>query len=601
MNQPSFPEAAYLSYINELKIQLDSLKKRKDLISWARLLIILLLVAAIWWLHPVSTAATALIGIALGAVFIRLIVIATNNNISIENTRILIALNEQELLIAKGQYHHLPDGASFLHPTHYYANDLDIFGRASVYQYINRTQSQQGNTTLAAWLLQASSLTIIKERQAAVKELGQQFKWRAQLQAFGKEHPVTIATEKKVSDWIQQENSFIHHTGWQIVRWLYPVLTSTLVLLYALDIVADKWFIAAYIFSLAFSAFIGKLVFPAYSSLNKIVPEIDALSDSAGWIESNNFQSAYLLQIQEHFLSGHSKSSIAIKKLKKILDKFDYNLNLALTLILNPLLLWNLQMIFQLEKWRTANKLKTAGWFSGLGQMEAISALAAVHFNHPGWSFPSFDESRHGTFRATEMGHPLIPENKMVYNSFFTEGAPQVTLITGSNMAGKSTFLRSTGVNMVLAMMGAPVCAKDLTLSPMRVISSMRVADNLEENTSTFYAELKKLKAVIECVNNQEHVFVLLDEILRGTNSLDRHTGSEALIKQLIHKNAVAMLATHDVELAQLQNTFPDSISNYHFDAQIAHEELYFDYKLKDGICRSINASILMKKIGIEL
>ena len=174
-------------------------------------------------------------------------------------------------------------------------------------------------------------------------------------------------------------------------------------------------------------------------------------------------------------------------------------------------------------------------------------------------------------------------------------------VITGSNMAGKSTYLRSIGINVVLAMAGSPVCATGFVLSPVQIISSMRIADNLEESTSTFYAELKKLKTVIDKVNEGAHVFILLDEILRGTNSLDRHTGSVALLKQLIKKQAAAIIATHDVELAQLKEAYPTNILNYHFDAQVSNDELYFDYKLKTGVCESLNASILMKKIGIEL
>jgi len=168
-------------------------------------------------------------------------------------------------------------------------------------------------------------------------------------------------------------------------------------------------------------------------------------------------------------------------------------------------------------------------------------------------------------------------------------------------MAGKSTFLRSIGINIVLAMMGAPVCARSMTLYPTKVMSSMRIADNLEESTSTFYAELKKLKTIIEAVNRNEKIFILLDEILRGTNSLDRYTGSKALIRQLIHHKAVGMIATHDLELAKLSEEFPANIHNYHFDVQVSGDELYFDYKLKEGVCESMNASILMKKIGIEL
>ena len=207
----------------------------------------------------------------------------------------------------------------------------------------------------------------------------------------------------------------------------------------------------------------------------------------------------------------------------------------------------------------------------------------------------------HFFIEGKEIGHPLIPADKCVNNPVKIDQAGELMLVTGSNMAGKSTYLRSIGVNTVLAMAGAPVCAKYFCLSPVQIISSMRIADNLEESTSTFYAELKKLKTVIDKVNNNEKVFILLDEILRGTNSLDRHTGSAALLKQLIKHNAVGIIATHDVELAGLKDEYPSGILNYHFDVQVNNEELYFDYKLKEGICTSLNASILMKKIGIEL
>ncbi|MBK6380704.1 MAG: hypothetical protein IPF72_13805 [Chitinophagaceae bacterium] len=200
-----------------------------------------------------------------------------------------------------------------------------------------------------------------------------------------------------------------------------------------------------------------------------------------------------------------------------------------------------------------------------------------------------------------KIGHPLIQADTCVNNPLKIDHNGQLMLVTGSNMAGKSTYLRSIGVNTVLAMAGAPVCARYFCLSPVQVISSMRIADNLEENTSTFYAELKKLKTIIEKVNSNEKVFILLDEILRGTNSLDRHTGSAALIKQLIKHHAACIIATHDVELAKMKNEYPENILNYHFDVQVSNEELYFDYQLKEGVCTSLNASILMKKIGIEL
>jgi len=601
MNHKSFPEANYIAETERLKGQLLLLKKRKDTIAWTRFAIIILLVAALYYLYPISFLYTAIVALILIALFIRLVIMAANNHTTIENYNRLVSINQNEIQITGGYYMEQPDGANFLSPVHPYANDLDIFGKASLYQYTNRTTSQQGNELYASWLLHPSAATTILQRQEAVKELSPQYQWRQQLQAHGTEQVISSATEKKINAWVMEPDTFSHALKWKLLRWIYPVIALTTVLLYMADLISGNLFFGAYLLFFLVSGYVSKTVALQYVHLNKIVPEVDILSKSAAWVESNTFQSVYLRQMQEHFKVGNTPSSVAIKQLKNILDKFDMNLNLLFLILINPFLLWNLQAIFELEKWRTKNKAKTAQWFTALAEMEAISTLANIHFNHPHWCFPVIDQEQHGTMEATALGHPLIPESKCVDNDFSTHGTAQIALITGSNMAGKSTFLRSIGVNTVLAMMGSTVCAKQMKLSVMRIISSMRVADNLQESTSTFYAELKKLQSIIEDVNNHAKVFVLLDEILRGTNSLDRHTGSKALVKQLINKNAVAMLATHDVELAHLQTDYPANIHNYHFDAQIANEELYFDYKLKEGICQSLNASILMKKIGIEL
>jgi DNA mismatch repair ATPase MutS len=252
-----------------------------------------------------------------------------------------------------------------------------------------------------------------------------------------------------------------------------------------------------------------------------------------------------------------------------------------------------------LNKWKATNKTVLPKAFSAIAEFEVINSLATLHFNQPDWALPDFAD--YFTLQGKAIGHPLLAASKRVTSDFSLHGKGKIALITGSNMAGKSTFLRSLAVNTVLAQMGAPVCAASFTLSAMDVMSSMRIADNLAENTSTFYAELKKLESIITAVKQQKPMFVLLDEILRGTNSLDRHIGSKALIRQLIKEQAVAIIATHDIELTKLQEEFGKAIENYHFDVQVAHDELFFDYKLKHGVCHSLNASLLMKKIGIEL
>ena len=246
------------------------------------------------------------------------------------------------------------------------------------------------------------------------------------------------------------------------------------------------------------------------------------------------------------------------------------------------------------------NKFLVSNWFYTIAELEVAGSFATLSFNNTDWCFPEIADE-HFTLSGKAIGHPLILKQQSVTNSFSINGTARIDLITGSNMAGKSTFLRSLGVNIILAYAGSCVCAETFTVSVAELMSSMRIEDNLAENTSTFYAELKKIKSIIDAVNENRKTFILLDEILRGTNSLDRHTGSKALIQQLIKKHAVAVIATHDIELSKLENDFPSSIKNYHFDVQVNNEELFFDYKLKEGICRSMNASVLMKQIGIEM
>ncbi|MES1220091.1 MAG: MutS family DNA mismatch repair protein [Bacteroidota bacterium] len=600
MSIESNPAQVYTSRIRELNILLENLSKKKTQIAWLRFGAVVAAFGACYLLWPngilIALAAFAI----FFALFLRLVVLDIKNKTAIENTITLITINKEEIKIAGHDFTHRDDGSRFLPPSHNYANDLDIFGRASLYQYINRTTSEQGNKTLAAWLTEPADEEAILNNQEAAKELTPNIAWRQQLQAFGISDHLTIATEDKIMTWLKEDNFFLDKPFWKFLRFLLPaIILSCLVLCIVGIIPTPIFFGIAFIFFIAAGA-ISRKIMPVYDNLNKIAVQIETLSNSAGWIESISFKSILLRKIQSPFSDNKKKASADIKQLKGILDRFDIRLNPLVFIPLNTLLFWDLQQAFALEYWKESHKEKAEKWFSSLGKMEAFSSIANVAFNHPSWVFPVISNEP-GLLAGEEIGHPLIDQSKRVTSSFATTGLKQLALITGSNMAGKSTFLRSIGVNIVLAMMGAPVCAKSFTLYPTKVMSSMRIADNLEESTSTFYAELKKLKSIIEAVNRNDRIFILLDEILRGTNSLDRYTGSKALIKQLIHHQATGMIATHDLELAKLSEEFPANIHNYHFDVQVSNDELFFDYKLKDGVCQSMNASILMKKIGIEL
>lgn len=594
------PLAVYQEQIEKHSIELKKLEKRNVMFGWLRFLSIAFALTTLWLILVNGLLIFIPLTILLIAVFLFILAKHVSNNDTIKNLQRLIQINGSEIEILDHHFAHLPDGAAFKPEHHEYANDLDIFGRASLFQYINRCNSEQAKKLFSSWLLSPSTDQIILQRQVAAKELAPKIDWRQQLQSYGVAHSINIAMEAKIEDWLKEDLKFINKPSWRLLRFILPATSFTLLALYLTGVLPSNAFYPLIILMLAISLGISKLIMPEYAKLNRVAPQLETLSDSVAWIEKEDFKSKLLVELKGKYINRSVRSSQTIKELKNILDRTDIRLNPLVFIPLNTFIFWDLQQALILETWKQENKQHISDWFHSLAEMESISSLANLSFNHPGWAFPDIASS-HGVVIADALGHPLIQKEKLVTNSFSTHGSEGLSLITGSNMAGKSTFLRSVGVNIVLAMMGSPVCARSLTVSNMKIISSMRVNDNLEENTSTFYAELKKLKEVIEAVYRNEKVFLLLDEILRGTNSADRHTGSKALIKQLIQHNAAGLIATHDLELAKLANDFPEKLHNYHFDVQVAGDELYFDYKLKKGICTSMNASLLMKKIGIEL
>jgi predicted DNA-binding protein YlxM (UPF0122 family) len=554
----------------------------------------------VYFLLPYGIWYSIFTGTLFLLLFTRLVFADLKNKSSITHLKHLKTINDDELNALAGNYLYFKNGSEHIPKEHLYATDLDICGHASVFQYINRTTSEIGSSTLADWLLNPANSEAILKRQAAVKELSTQTMWRQELQAFGVAEEIQKETVTRLQKWFDEDYIFIKTKFWSVTRYLIPILMFTVLILNFTDLLSNytrNYFLLA---ATLFAFFVSKKVTPLHQQVSKMTEELEVLTKSIHLIEETNFKSDLLQEIQQQFTGHQNKASKQIGKLKKILERLDLRFNYIVFIPLNILFQWDLQQAIALEKWKEQNHRHVLKWFSALGEFEALNSFSTLSFNHPDWCFPVLKQE-HFFMEGKDIGHPLIETGKCVRNPIKLEHTGEIMLVTGSNMAGKSTYLRSIGVNTVLAMAGAPVCANYFCLSPVQTISSMRIADNLEENTSTFYAELKKLKIIIDKVNNNEKVFILLDEILRGTNSLDRHTGSVALIKQLIKHHAACIIATHDVELAKMKDQFPANILNYHFDVQVNKDELYFDYRLKEGICTSLNASILMKKIGIEI
>ncbi|ULQ53303.1 MutS-related protein [Flavihumibacter fluvii] len=584
----------------QFSIEKTTLQKQKNTIAWARLAIVLL---GSWgviqtWSNSIAGGFT-IAALTLG-IFLWLLARSLELARKIALLEQKITLHHQEIQFAQHQFTHRFTGATLEPKGHDYSTDLDIFGQASLFQYLHRTTSDKGHQTLAAWLLQPAGNETLSQRQEAVKELAALPEWSIGFEATGQLQPISHRTEEKLAEWMQQPATF-QQPYWRLLALIFPMLSLSALLLYLVDIIPTPTFYLLVLVFMVFAFLLTRLVMPQYRRLDKIVSQLSTLSDALQCIETAPFKTTVLKEAQSTLHPDHQPSAgKSIRLLRKILDRFDYRLNPIVFLPLNTFLLWDLQQVLALEKWKLARTDKINRWFGILGEIEALNSFGRFAFNHPQFAYPALSDIA-GEFRGIDIGHPLIAPQKRVCNDFSSTGLPAIALITGSNMAGKSTFLRSIGINQVLAMAGSVVCARELTVANMRIMSSMRIADNLEENTSTFYAELRKLKSIIEAVNQHLPVFLLLDEILRGTNSQDRQTGSKALLQQLCRQHACGMLATHDLSLTELSNQYPDAISNYHFDVSVKGEELYFDYTLKPGICQSMNASILMKKIGIDL
>ncbi|SHE96638.1 MutS domain V [Cnuella takakiae] len=590
----------YQSRKNQYAGELQVLQKKHNRLGWLRLALILIIIITAYQVFALAGAwAWLVVGMGI-ALFLWLVSADAENNRKIGYLKQLVLLNEEELRILAGDFAHRPDGLAYLPSVHPYAHDLDLFGTYSLYQLINRCSGEQGRALLANNLLQALGITEVLRRQEAANEIASMIAWRQQLQASAALNPLTTTTEQKLKNWLSQPSATMNERFWSVFVPIYSLLACSVALAAILDLVSGSLFSLCFIAFILFSFTVGRRATPVAAQLSGVVAQLETLQQVLTVVEEPAFRSPLLRELQSGLQVSGTGASSQIRSLKEILNRFDLRLNVFVFLFINSFLLWDIRQLLALKRWRRSNEQQAAIWFETVAQFEVLTSLATLRFNNPGWAQPKF-VSGYFEWEGETIGHPLLKEEQRVCSDFALSGKGQVALITGSNMAGKSTFLRSLGVNTVLAQMGAVVCAQSLSLSPVVLMSSMRIADNLAENTSTFYAELKKLKSIIDAVKEGQPLFILLDEILRGTNSLDRHTGSKALIGQLLKAQRVAVLATHDVELARLESLYPNQLANYHFDVQVAGQELYFDYKLKQGVCTNLNASVLMQKIGIEL
>jgi hypothetical protein len=512
----------------------------------------------------------------------------------------LVKVNENEINSISHHTNMYDNGLSFSNDKHCYNADLDIFGNSSLHQLINRSATTAGNAKLSEWLNAPSEKQIVLARQNAVKEIAAKKDWKTDLQAR-----LLFANDK---DAIQLNSLFAYlRLPFDIPgeRWLNVYIKFAPWLLSAA-------IIGSFYFSLVTFLAIGLGIFNLVilNSKAEIIMKSAAIADKIGRvlanyavvlkvIESEKWQSEKCVELNQKLNNGQTNKSI--DELARLINKLGYNLIMIVNFILNVFFLWSLKQVIAIENWKRNNKQDIETAFDVIAEFEALISLSSLAINYPKWTFPQIADGDAYTITAKNIAHPLISNKYSVTNNYELEDAFKIDIITGSNMAGKSTFLRTIGINTVLALAGAPVCADEMTVSVITIVSYMRIKDSLNESTSTFKAELDRLQMLLAAVENERKVFFLIDEMLRGTNSVDKYLGSKAVIEQLISKKGVGMVATHDLQIAELEKKYPDYIRNFYFDIQVVDGEMLFDYKMKQGECKTFNASLLLKRIGIDV
>src|SRR6186997_3244215 len=407
------PLDIYQQQILNHKTELKKLEKRGIMFGWLRFLSIALAFVSIWWIWKDGSYILLPLTVLFIALFLFILAKHLANNAAIENLKRMIGISETEIQVLGHHFTHLSDGLELKPENHEYANDLDIFGRASLFQYINRCTSEQGKKLFAGWLLDPTSSEIIVDRQEAIKELSQKLEWRQQLQSYGIAHSINIDTEIKIENWLMEDFQFMNKPHWKLFRFILPAISFALLTLHLIDIIPSAIFYPAIFLMLALSFGITKLIMPSITKLNKVAPQLETLSDSVSWIEKGDAKSKLLGELRSKYIDGSTFSSQTIKKLKKILDNTDIRLNPLVFIPLNTFLFWDLQQVLILENWKKENKEHIADWFHSLAEIESLSSLANLSFNHPGWAYPVISKD-HGTIIANLLGHPLIPKEKLV-------------------------------------------------------------------------------------------------------------------------------------------------------------------------------------------
>lgn len=487
-------------------------------------------------------------------------------------------------------------GERFAEPHHVYAADLDLFGRGGLFELLSTARIRIGEETLAKWLLSPSPVEQIEERHAAIRELRDELDFREDLAVLGEDSRTGVYSEVLVQ-WA--EAPWKMKPAW--LQFAAPLLAI------AMAAAAIVWCILGTATPLLLIIMIEGIVsYRLRHAMEEVLHRsdqafrnLDLLSGVLARVEQHNFEAPRLQALVAGFQSTDIPSSRAIARLRTIVQFSDSRDNVLIR-VLNVPLLYSVQVAFAAERWKRTHGRAVRSWLQVVGEIEALLSLATYSYEHPDDPFPEFIEGP-ACFDATDMGHPLVPARTCVRNTVRLTGGTRVLLVSGSNMSGKSTLLRMVGINTVLAMAGAPVRARSLRLTPLQLGASIRVNDSLQEGSSRFYAEITRLRKILDLAAEKPPLLFLLDELLQGTNSNDRRIGAEGVVLALLKRGSIGLVSTHDLALVDIGNSLHGQLHNVHFQEEFEDGTMHFDYKLRDGVVTKSNGLALMRSIGLDV
>jgi hypothetical protein len=605
------PAAVYAAQLSARQRDAAAFESTNARFAYARLAIAVTAAAVVWL--ALSRGYSILWVLIPVCAFVALMMAHERVQRRVQRLRRAEAFFERGIARLKGEWEgHGETGEGYLDPAHPYAQDLDLFGKASLFELLSTARTHIGEATLAKWLLAPEVPARVLARQAAVDELRAQLDLREQLAVLAEDartgvDPVSLAR------WGEAEPQLAGH-GLRVSVWAFRVLGIAGLAAGFVGMIAAAGFVkmapSAVVFGrdlfLLALAVNGIFYYRNRATMEKVVVAVDEaahelrlVADVLALLEKQSFRAPLLVELRASLDSEHARPSVRLARLGRVMDYLDSRENIFVKLM-EPFVLWTPYWAIQVEEWRKHSGLAVRRWLEAMGEMEALSSIAGYAFEHPADPFPEFAKSG-PCLEAEGVAHPLIPEGRAVRNDVAIGGELRIVVVSGSNMSGKSTLLRTIGVNTVLAQMGAPVRARRMKLSPLAVGASIRLNDSLREGISRFYAEILRLRQILDLTSGPLPVLFLIDEFMHGTNSHDRRIGAEAMARGLVKRGAIGLITTHDLALAGIADELGPKASNVHFEDSVENGEIHFDYRMRPGVVRKSNAIELMRSVGLEV